>query len=100
LSIDFSGERDLGRLAEGSFTETLVGINNHINVSPHLQVSSFVQYDTNSASIGTNTRLRWTFRPPADLFVIYNHNVRDVEHAGWRLESNQFLVKVQYALRR
>jgi hypothetical protein len=99
LSIDFSGERDLGRLAEGSFTATLVGINNHINVSPHLQVSSFVQYDTNSASIGTNTRLRWTFRPPADLFVIYNHNVVDLEHAGWRLESNQFLVKVQYALR-
>jgi hypothetical protein len=99
LSIDFSGERDLGRLAEGSFTATLVGINNHINVSPHLQVSSFVQYDTSSASIGTNTRLRWTFRPPADLFVIYNHNVVDLEHAGWRLESNQFLVKVQYALR-
>jgi hypothetical protein len=99
LSIDFSGERDLGRLAEGSFTATLVGINNHINISPHLQVSSFVQYDTNSASIGTNTRLRWTFRPPADLFVIYNHNVVDLEHAGWRLESNQFLVKVQYALR-
>jgi hypothetical protein len=100
LSVDFSGEHDIGRLKEGSFTATLGGINAHINVSPHLQINSFVQYDTSSASIGTNSRLRWTFTPAADLFVIYNHNVRDVENVGWRLESNQFLVKLQYALRR
>jgi hypothetical protein len=100
LSVDFSGERDIGRLKEGSFTATLVGVNSHINVSPHLQINSFVQYDTSSASIGTNSRLRWTFTPAADLFVIYNHNVRDVENVGWRLESNRFLVKMQYALRR
>jgi hypothetical protein len=100
LSIDFSGERDLGRLKEGNFTATLVGLNNHLNVSPHLQINSFVQYDTSSASIGTNSRLRWTFTPAADLFVIYNHNVRDLENIGWRLDSNQFLVKVQYAMRR
>ena len=100
LSIDFSGERDLGRLKEGNFTATLIGLNNHLNVSPHLQINSFLQYDTSSASIGTNSRLRWTFTPAADLFVIYNHNVRDFENIGWRLDSNQFLVKVQYALRR
>ena len=100
LSIDFSGEHDIGRLKEGAFTTTLVGINSHVNISPHLQINSFVQYDTSSASIGTNSRLRWTFTPAADLFVIYNHNVRDIEQVRWRLESNQLLVKVQYALRR
>jgi hypothetical protein len=100
LSIDFSGERDLGRLKGGTFAATLIGLNNHLNVSPHLQINSFVQYDTSSASIGTNSRLRWTFTPAADLFVIYNHNVRDLENIGWRLDSNQFLVKVQYAMRR
>lgn len=100
LSIDFTGERDLGRLKEGHFTETLLGINNHINVSTHLQITSFIQYDTESAQLGTNTRLRWTFTPPAALFVIYNHNVRNVEDVSWRFDSNQFLVKVQYAIRR
>ena len=100
LSIDFSGERDLGRLREGNFTETLIGVNNHVNISPHLQITSFVQYDTVSGSLGTNNRLRWTFTPAADLFVIYNHNVRNLEDVGWRFDSNQLLVKVQYALRR
>jgi Domain of unknown function (DUF5916)/Carbohydrate family 9 binding domain-like len=100
LSIDFSGERDLGRLKEGTFRATLLGVNSHVNVSPHLQVSSFVQYDTSSASVGTNARMRWTFTPAADLFVVYNHNVRDIGNIGWQLDSNQFLVKLQYAFRR
>jgi hypothetical protein len=30
-------------------------------------------------ALGTNTRLRWTFHPRGDLFVIYNHNVRELE---------------------
>jgi len=98
ISVDFSGERDLGRLKEGSFTETLAGVRLNLNVSPHLQASSFVQYDTTSASLGTNSRLRWTLTPVSDLFVIYNHNVRDVADR-WRFDSNQFLVKFQYALR-
>ena len=57
-----------------------------------------VQYDTESESVGTNTRLRWTFRSVADLFIVYNHNVRSILDR-WQLASNQFLVKVQYALR-
>lgn len=51
-----------------------------------------------SDSIGLNARLRWTFTPAADLFVVYNHNVRSVLDR-WQLSSNQLLVKLQYALR-
>ena len=46
-----------------------------------------------------NTRLRWTFRPEADLFVVYNHNVRSLVDR-WQLDSNQIVVKAQYAWRR
>lgn len=46
----------------------------------------------------TEGRLRWTFRPVADLFVAYNHNVRSILDR-WRLDSNQLLIKLQYALR-
>jgi hypothetical protein len=31
-----------------------------------------------SDSVGLNSRLRWTFRPEADLFVVDNHNVRSL----------------------
>jgi hypothetical protein len=98
VTLSVSGEHDNGRLKEGDFTTTLVGTRARFNVSPDLEVSSFLQYDTDSESIGTNTRLRWTFRPAGDLFVIYNHNLLDVTDR-WRFDSNQLLVKVQYSFR-
>ena len=98
LTVEFTGERNIGRLPVGSFTETLVGTRFRVNVSPDLSVASYVQYDTDTDSVGVNTRLRWTFTPVADLFVVYNHNVRSILDR-WQLDSNQLLVKFQYAWR-
>jgi hypothetical protein len=99
VTIEFSGERDMARLPAGDFDQTAAGTRLRVNISPDLSISSYVQYDTVSESIGTNTRLRWTFRPVGDLFVVYNHNVRSI-FDRWRLDSNQLLVKLQYAWRR
>ena len=98
LTVELSAERDIGDLREGRFTTTLVGTRGRVSISPDLQISSYIQYDTDSQSVGTNTRLRWTFRPLGDLFVIYNHNIRDIQDR-WQLDSNQLLVKLQYAFR-
>jgi hypothetical protein len=98
FTVEFTGERDMGRLPTGDFTTTLVGNRLRVNLSPDLSIASYVQYDTDTKSVGTNSRLRWTFRPVADLFIVYNHNVQSVLDR-WQLDSNQFLVKVQYALR-
>ena len=98
FTLEFSGERNIGRLPSGHFTQTLVGNRLRVNVSPDLSVASYIQYDTDSNSVGVNTRLRWTFRPTGDLFVVYNHNIREMLQR-WQLDSNQLLVKLQYALR-
>jgi hypothetical protein len=98
LTVEFTGERNIGHLSNGSFDQTLVGNRLRVNVSPDLSIASYIQYDTESDSVGVNTRLRWTFRPVGDLFVVYNHNVRSVLDR-WRLDSNQLLVKLQYAWR-
>ncbi|MDO8793872.1 MAG: DUF5916 domain-containing protein [Vicinamibacterales bacterium] len=98
LTVEYSGERNVGDLATGRFTQTLVGTRLRVNVSPDFSVSSYVQYDTDSDSVGVNTRLRWTFKPVADLFVVYNHNVRSLLDR-WQLDSNQLLIKLQYAWR-
>lgn len=97
-TVEFSGERNVGRLEGGEFTQTLVATRLSINVSPDLSVASYAQYDTVSDSIGINTRLRWTFLPVADLFVVYNHNLRSLVDR-WQTESNQLLIKLQYAWR-
>lgn len=98
LIFDLSGERNLGRLPAGRFVEDLVGLRTRVNFSSDLQLTSYVQYDTEGRSVGTNTRLRWTFSPLGDLFVVYNHNVSTAGRR-WAFESNQLAVKVQYAWR-
>lgn len=101
--VELTGEHDVGRMPEGDFTQDLVGTRVRLNVSPDLQLTSFVQYDTESQSFGTNSRLRWTFRPLGELFVVYNHNLRTRDPLTLRRElifaSNQLLVKAQYAFR-
>jgi hypothetical protein len=97
FSVELEGEHDIGRLREGNFTNTVVGTRFRVNVSPDLQVNSFIQYDSDSRTLGSNTRLRWTVTPVAELFVIYNHNVRD-RLERWEFMSNRLLAKFQYAL--
>jgi len=90
ITVEFTGERNMARLPAGNFDQTLVGNRLRLNLSPDLSIASYV---------GVNTRLRWTFTPEADLFVVYNHNVRSILDR-WQLDSNQFVAKVQYAWRR
>ncbi len=98
LTFEIAGEYNVGRLVEGDFNQYLLSGRLQVNFSPDLQWNVLVQYDNESDLVGANSRLRWTFRPLGDLFVVYNHNVADRD-GSWRLESNQLLVKAQYALR-
>jgi hypothetical protein len=102
--VELNATRNMARLAEGSFTQQVIGTRLRVNVSPDLQVNSYLQYDNQTDSFGTNTRLRWTFSPVGDVFLVYNHNVNQLRdtldrHRGWRFASNQLLFKVQYAFR-
>jgi hypothetical protein len=98
VTVEFSGERNAGRLEGGRISQTLVGTRLRVNFSPDMSLASYVQYDTDSDSLGTNTRFRWTFLPVADLFVVYNHNLRSILDR-WQRDSNQLLIKIQYAWR-
>ena len=99
ITVEFTGERNVGDVSTGRFAQTLIGNRLRINVSPDLSVASYLQYDNESDSVGVNTRLRWTFTPVGDLFVVYNHNVRELLDR-WQLDSNQLLIKLQYTIRR
>lgn len=99
LAIELDGEHNRGRLPEGDFNTTVIGTRVRYSVSPNVSFNSLVQYDTESRSIGSNSRLRWTITPTAELFVVYNHNVRD-RLDRWSFDSNRFLTKFQYTFRR
>jgi hypothetical protein len=109
--FDFSATRNEGDLKAGEIDQQVYGLRVLANFSPDLQLTSFVQYDDESKELGTNTRLRWTFHPLGELFLVYNYNVVDVDGdpdepgarlsrgRNWTLDATQLMLKVQYALR-
>ncbi|HYW49289.1 MAG TPA: DUF5916 domain-containing protein [Gemmatimonadaceae bacterium] len=119
FNLELNATRNVGRLREGRFTQDLIGTRMRVNVSPNLQFNTYAQYDNTSDTFGANTRVRWTFSPLGDLFVVYNHNLRhDIDpetglpfsggvqtdpttrlDRRWGFASNQLLVKMQYAFR-
>ena len=98
ITVELAAERNVGRLPQGDFTTDVVGTRLRVNVSPDLQLAGFVQWDNESRTLGSNTRIRWTFDPLGEAFVVYNHNLAD-RAAGLGFDGNALLVKVQYALR-
>jgi hypothetical protein len=97
-TIELNMTRNTGSLPGGDFTQELYGGRLRLNLSPDLEFSGFVQYDDDTRELGANTRLRWTFSPLGDLFVVYNHNVENLTDR-WELSSNQLLIKLSYAFR-
>jgi hypothetical protein len=103
LILELNLERNDGQLPEGDFREDLIGTRVRLNFSPDLQLNSLLQYDNSSDTFGSNTRLRWTFHPLGDLFVVYNHNLNTIDPVtGERqvgFNSNSVQLKVQYVFR-
>jgi len=74
LQLKLDLQNDFGRMPEGNFIQRLWQLQGVFAVSPRFILSSYFQYDTDSSSLGMNTRLRWTFRPGNDLFVVWNRS--------------------------
>jgi hypothetical protein len=72
-----SGEWNHVELDEGTFNTRLY------RVVPELQFSQFIswvnniQYDTQSAVLGWQSRFRWIVRPGSDFYFVYTHNWLD-----------------------
>lgn len=102
--VELIGERDVGFVTPHTervrFAKDSYGARFRVNVSPNLQFNTFVQYDNASRSLGSNTRVRWTFSPPGELFLVYNHNIDvDLPDRRWMFNSDELSLKVQYAFR-
>lgn len=98
LTFEFTGTRNIGHLPNGDFDQTLLGMRARLNVTPNLQLNSFVQYDTETKGLGINARLHWIFNPHGDIFLVYNYNsINRLEN--WELINKQILLKARYNFR-
>jgi hypothetical protein len=101
VTFEFVGNHNIGRLPFGNFTQTLVGLKVRFNVSPDLQLNSFIQYDTDTRNFGVNARIHWIFHPQGDLFFVYNNNTLNTLNGldRWVPINQQVLLKARYNFR-
>jgi len=103
LQLELDTENDFGHLPAGNFVQRLLQAKVIYAFSTNLILSSFTQYDTESRQVGVNNRLRWTLRPEADLFVVWNrgwrHPIGD-DDLRFAPLADQFLVKLRWIFRR
>jgi hypothetical protein len=102
--VDLSLENDFAHLREGNFVQRLWQLKEACFWNPNLVLSTFVQYDTESHNVGTNTRLRWTIRPGNDLFIVWNRGwqkvIRDPHELNLIPDSETFVIKLRWTFRR
>ncbi len=73
----FTHEWNRVSLAEGEFTTKLYRAIAQTQFNPRLSLVNNVQYDTQSAVIGWQSRFRWIVKPGNDLYFVYIHNWLD-----------------------
>jgi hypothetical protein len=77
LIFYLTGEWNDIKLAEGQFQTRLYRFVGETQFSPFMTLVNNVQYDTQSAVIGWQSRFRWILRPGNDVYLVYTHNWLD-----------------------
>ena len=77
LIVGFNGEWNSVELPEGSFSTRLYRLNLETQFTPYIALVNNVQYDSQSAVLGWQSRFRWILTPGNDLYVVYTHNWLD-----------------------
>ena len=69
-----SAEWNRVELEEGTFETRLFRVIPELQFSPWVSWVNNIQYDTQSAVVGWQSRFRWIVKPGSDLYVVYTHN--------------------------
>ena len=73
----FTNEWNRVSLAEGQFYTRLYRVIAETQFNPRIALVNNVQYDSQSAVIGWQSRFRWIVKPGNDLYFVYIHNWLD-----------------------
>jgi hypothetical protein len=77
LLFTLANEWNRVSLTEGQFYTRLFRFVSETQVSPIMSLVNNVQYDTQSAVLGWQSRFRWIVQPGNDLYFVYIHNWLD-----------------------
>jgi hypothetical protein len=89
------------RLPQGDFDIALGGVQVSYAFNRFLNATTFVQTDTaQTQAVSANFRVRYTFRPDSDLYLIYNVGNRFqslIAGNPMQLREQKFAIKVTYS---
>jgi Domain of unknown function (DUF5916) len=101
LDLAINNTLNAFRLPQGDFDIDLAGLQVSYAFTRFLNATTFIQANTaETQAVSANIRLRYTFRPDSDLFVIYNAGSRfQAITAGnpMNIRQQKFAVKVTYS---
>jgi hypothetical protein len=102
LTFQLTSEWNDARLPEGDFTQYLYSLFTEFKPYPVFQITNTLQYDNESRELGSSFRMRWSFHPQGDVFVVFNQNL--VRSFGekkdrWLMESDELTNKIQFNFR-
>ena len=99
FSLEPSFSIDWVDLPAGSITATLVGSRVAYTMTPFMFVSTLIQYNSSSETIGVNVRLRWEYLPGSELFVVYNEQRDTLARSFPELTNRALIIKVNRLFR-
>ncbi len=102
LMIRAESENDFGYLPEGDFVKRLFQLKVILALSPDVNFSNYIQYDTESKNLGLNARFRWTISPGNDFFIVWNKGWNKIDSTSlfpFSPVDNHLAVKVKMTFR-
>ena len=101
LMLAINDTLNVFRLPQGNFNIELAGLQVSYAFNRFLNFSTFLQADTAELQAASaNIRLRYTFRPDSDLYVIYNSGTRFQSLVAGNplpLREQKFAIKATYS---
>ena len=101
LMFTLAAEWNKVQLAEGRFYTRLYRGVSEFQFTPFMAWVNNVQFDTQSAVLGWQSRYRWILQPGNDIYVVYNHNWLDdpLRPNRFRSLDNRLSSKLLYTYR-
>ncbi|MBZ5701747.1 MAG: carbohydrate binding family 9 domain-containing protein [Acidobacteriia bacterium] len=101
LALAINNTLNVFRLPQGNFNIELAGLQVSCAFNRFVSLTTFMQVDTaQTQAASANVRLRYTFHPDSDLYVIYNRGTRFQSLAAGNplpVREQKFAVKVTYS---
>ncbi len=101
LALALNNTVNVFRLPQGDFNIDLAGLQVSYAFTRFLNLTTFLQSDTaQTKAASANIRLRYTFRPDSDLYVIYNLGTRFQTLAAGNpvpIREQKFAIKLTYS---